>query len=79
MESMKQSSKQQLIILFLIMTVSLGMYHSTVARTILDNAINNTTYADATNMILAERWEQMKDENGAYTGKYIEPDHFWIH
>ncbi|MDY3110680.1 MAG: FtsX-like permease family protein [Lachnospiraceae bacterium] len=75
MESMKQSSKQQLIILFLIMTVSLGMYHSTVARTILDNAINNTTYADATDMILAERWEQMKDENGAYTGKYIEPDY----
>ena len=75
MESMKQSSKQQLIILFLIMTVSLGMYHSTVARTILDNAVNNTTYADATDMILAERWEQMRDENGAYTGYYIEPDY----
>lgn len=75
MESMKQSSKQQLIILFLIMTVSLGMYHSTVARTILDNAINNTNYADATDMILAERWEQIKDENGALTGNYVEPDY----
>lgn len=75
MEAMKQTSKQQLIILFLIMTVSLGMYHSTVARTILDNAIKNTNYADATDMILAERWEQIKDENGALTGNYVEPDY----
>lgn len=75
MESIKQGSKQQLIILFLIMTVSLGMYHSTVARTILDNAIRNTDYTDACDMILAERWTEIVDENGAVTGNYVEPDY----
>lgn len=75
MEAMKQSGKQQLIILFLIMTVSLGMYHSTVARTILDNALKNTEYTDACDMILAEKWKQQLDENRTFTGNYIEPDY----
>ena len=74
METIKQGRKQQLIILFLIMTVSLGMYHSTVARTILDNAVENTEYNDATDMILAEKWTEAVDTNGAKTGVFIEPD-----
>lgn len=74
-EAIKQSGKQQLIILFLIMTVSLGMYHSTVARTILDNALKNTQYVDACDMILSERWKQQLDENRVFTGNYIEPDY----
>lgn len=75
METIKQSGKQQLIILFLIMTVSLGMYHSTVARTILENAIENTDYADGTDMIIAEKWEEAVDESGTKTGVFIEPDY----
>lgn len=75
METIKQGKKQQLIILFLIMTVSLGMYHSTVARTILDNAIDNTNYNDAADMILAEKWTEAVDTNGAKTGVFIEPDY----
>lgn len=74
MEAMKQGSKQQLIILFLIMTVSLGMYHSTVARTILDNAVSNTSYSDGCDMKLKERWKEIVDETGVYTGNYVEPD-----
>ena len=75
METIKQSGKQQLIILFLIMTVSLGMYHSTVARTILDNAIENTDYNDGADMVLAEKWEEAIDQNGNKTGDYVEPDY----
>lgn len=75
METIKQGKKQQLIILFLIMTVSLGMYHSTVARTILDNAVENTDYNDATDMIIAEKWTEAVDQNGAKTGVFIEPDY----
>ncbi len=75
METIKQSGKQQLIILFLIMTISLGMYHSTVARTILENAIMNTEYADGVDMILAEKWEEAVDQEGNKTGVYVEPDY----
>ncbi len=75
METIKQSGKQQLIMLFLIMTVSLGMYHSTVARTILENAVNNTDYNDACDMILAEKWVAKVDQEGTKTGEYEEPDY----
>lgn len=75
METIKQSTKQQLIILFLIMTVSLGMYHSIVARTILENAVMNTEYRDGVDLILAEKWEEGVDEEGKKTGVYVEPDY----
>lgn len=75
METIKQSGKQQLIILFLIMTVSLGMYHSIVARTILENAVMNTEYRDGVDMILAEKWEESVNEEGNKTGLFVEPDY----
>ena len=75
METIKQSGKQQLIILFLIMTISLGMYHSIVARTILENAILNTEYTDGVDMILSEKWDEAVDQEGMKTGIYIEPDY----
>lgn len=74
MECIKSGQKKQLIMLFLIMTVSLGMYHSTVARTILDNAIDNTEYLDGADVILKEWWISQVDENGLPTGEYVEPD-----
>lgn len=75
MENIKNGRKQQLIMLFLIMTISLGMYHATVARTILDNAVENTEYLDATDVIIQEVWTEIADRYGSYTGDYIVPDY----
>lgn len=75
MENIKNGRKQQLIMLFLIMTISLGMYHATVARTILDNAVENTEYLDATDVIIKEVWTEITDRYGSYTGDYIVPDY----
>lgn len=74
MENAKNGRKQQFIMLFLIMTIALGMYHATVARTILRNAGDNTEYLDGADVIIKEVWVEMKDQNGNGTGKYIEPD-----
>ncbi len=74
MENVKNGRKQQLIMLFLIMTVSLGMYHSTVARTIVENATRNTDYVDGCDLIMKEVWTEVLDTNGAKTGAYVEPD-----
>lgn len=75
MENVKNGRKQQLIMLFLIMTVSLGMYHSAVARTIVENAVKNTDYIDGCDVTLKEVWTLITDSNGAATGGYIEPDY----
>ncbi|MCR4642080.1 MAG: FtsX-like permease family protein [Lachnospiraceae bacterium] len=74
MENVKNGRKQQLIMLFLIMTVSLGMFHSTVARTIVENAVRNKDYIDGCDLLLKEVWTEVIDRNGARTGVFIEPD-----
>ena len=74
MENIKNGRKMQLIMLFLIMTISLGMFHATVARTILENAASNRDYLDGADIILKEYWPMMTDQNGTPTGTYVEPD-----
>ena len=56
MESLKNGRKQHFIMLFLILTISLGIFHATVARTILQNAHDNTEYLDGADIILKETW-----------------------
>ncbi len=75
MENIKNGRKMQLIMLFLIMTISLGMFHATVARTILENAVKNTEYLDGVDVIIKENWPMMQDSNGTPTGTYMEPDY----
>lgn len=74
MENNKNGRKQQFIMLFLIMTISLGMYHATVARTILQNARDNTEYLDGADIVIREVWQEEKNREGGYTGNFIEPD-----
>ncbi len=73
-ENVKNGTKQQLIMLFLIMSVSLGMYHSTVAGTIVENALKNTDYVDGADVIIKEVWTEIRDTYGRPTGKFVEPD-----
>ena len=75
MENIKNGRKQQFIMLFLIMTISLGMYHATVARTILQNAKENAEYIDGADIIIREVWYELKDSNGRPLGIYVEPDY----
>ncbi|MCR4989337.1 MAG: ABC transporter permease [Lachnospiraceae bacterium] len=75
MENIKNGRKMQLIMLFLIMTVSLGMFHATVARTILENAVENTDYRDGADLVIKENWPAITDSSGVPTGQYMEPDY----
>jgi len=75
MEIIKNGRKQQLIMLFLVMTISLGMYHATVARTILSNAIENTEYLAGTDVVIKENWTEITDMYGTPTGEYVVPDY----
>ncbi len=73
-ENVKNGRKQHLIMLFLIMSVSLGMYHSTVAGTIMENALKNTDYMAGADVIIKEGWTEIRNSLGQSTGTFIEPD-----
>lgn len=76
-ENLKNGRKQQFIMLFLIMTISLGMYHATIARTILQNAIQNAEYLDGADLVIREVWNDnrsVSQGNEEIEFRYYEPD-----
>lgn len=79
LENGKNGRKQQFIMLFLIMAISLGMFHSTAARTILQNALENRNYLDGTDYIVREIWESNtsfgETEGEAEEFRYYEPNY----
>lgn len=56
-ESTRNVGKEDFIILFMILSISLGMLHATIARTILDNAVNDTSYKYSSDIRMKEKWE----------------------
>lgn len=79
MENIKNGRKQQFIMLFMILTVSLGMYHATVARTILQNARDNAEYLEPVDIIIKELWTDNSASASSAGGdvkiQYNEPDY----
>ncbi|MBQ8597873.1 MAG: ABC transporter permease [Lachnospiraceae bacterium] len=73
-ENIRNGRKQQLIMLFLIITVSLGIYHATVARTILANAVENTEYLNGGEVVFREFWPLSHDPENKTGSSFMEPD-----
>lgn len=74
-ENIRNGRKQQLIMLFLIMTISLGIYHAAVARTILANAVENTEYLSGADVVLKEIWPSSYVGGDTESVRYMEPDY----
>ncbi len=77
MENLKNGRKQQFIMLFLILTVSLGAFHAAVARTILQNAMKNVEYLDGADIIIKEVWRDnaaLVAEDPSVRPRYYEQD-----
>lgn len=76
-ENGRNGRKQQFIMLFLIMAVSLGMFHATAATTILQNALENRAYLDGADYIVREVWEDntaFQNAEAETEFRYYEPD-----
>lgn len=56
LQTIRTGTKQQFVMLFLILTVALGIFNATVARTIIANAEKNTEYLTGTNLVVQEQW-----------------------
>lgn len=57
LQTIRTGAKQQFVMLFLILTVALGIFNATVARTIIANAEENTVYLTGTNLVVQEQWK----------------------
>lgn len=78
LETIRSGKKQEFIMLFMIMTVSLGIYNATVARTIVSNAEANATYIAGSDIVLKEKWSDnsyVVQMEPSTEFKYYEPDY----
>lgn len=75
-EGIRGAQKKEFIMLFMILTVSLGIHNTTVARTIVANAEKNAGYITGADLVLKEVW---KDSSGMIPPPdpiiYTEPDY----
>lgn len=62
LQILRTSKKQYFIMIFLILTVALGMFNATIARTILSNAEESERYSVGADIVINEVW----DSNEAY-------------
>lgn len=77
LQTIRTGGKQQFVMLFLILTVALGIFNATVARTIIANAEQNTTYLTGTNLVVQEQWKNNEAYAKTHPGTelfYNEPE-----
>ncbi len=77
LQTIRTGAKQQFVMLFLILTVALGIFNATVARTIIANAEQNTTYLTGTNLVVQEQWKNNEAYAKTHPGTelfYSEPE-----
>lgn len=57
LQILRSSGKQRFMMVFLILTVALGIYNTTVARTILSNAERGLEYKNGADIVFKEVWK----------------------
>jgi len=76
LEGIRGARKKEFIMLFMILTVALGIHNTTVARTIVANAEKNAGYITGADLVLKEVW---KDNSAIVSAgeavTYVEPDY----
>lgn len=77
LQTIRTGAKQQFVMLFLILTVALGIFNATVARTIIANAEENTVYLTGANLVVQEQWKSNEGYAKTHPGTelyYVEPE-----
>lgn len=75
-EGIRGAQKKEFIMLFMILTVALGIHNTTVARTIVANAEKNAGYATGADLVLKEAWQNNSAMVPAGESvSYVEPDY----
>ena len=77
MDAKSAGKKQEFIMIFLMLTVALGIYNAYVARTIVSNAEKNASYVNGCELAIKEVWSDNSktvEMDPSVEFKYYEPD-----
>lgn len=71
----RTKSNQGFLMVFLILTVAMGIYNAQAARSINANAQEKLAYSNGADIVLQEVWEKVESEDGSDSSdQYVEPD-----
>lgn len=74
---LRQKANQDFIMIFLVMTIALGVFNAQTASTINENAETNTRYVTGADIVLRDKWSSNADQveqNPSLDLIYYEPD-----
>ena len=77
LQILRTGGKQSFMMVFLMLTVSLGIFNATVARTILTNSESGIRYATGADIVFQQKWEDNSafvENDPELTLTYTEPD-----
>ena len=77
LQTIRTGRRQYFIMIFLVLTVALGIFNATVARTIISNAERNIAYVNGVDVVLQEHWNDNSAQIRAGMAEklaYTEPD-----
>ena len=66
----RNSGRQIFMMEFLVLTVALGIFNATVARTILYNAMQNESHLLGTDLVLEQKWKSNNIQGNIILFKY---------
>ncbi len=77
LQILRTGNKQYFIMVFMILTIALGIFNSTIARTILLNTEKNAEYSTGAELTFQEDWKQDKNLSAGEGKDYswIEPEY----
>ncbi len=62
LQIIRTGNKQHFIMVFMILTIALGIFNATIARTIVLNAEKNTEYSTGSDLVVQESWSNNTGE-----------------
>ncbi len=78
LQIIRTGNKQYFIMVFMILTIALGIFNSTIARTIVLNAEKNAEYSTGAELTFEENWKQKDSPSSGgedSEGEWIEPEY----
>ena len=70
----RATTDQRFLMVFLVLTIAVGIFNATTARTINQNTEDNLRYRNGSDMVLREEWKDNSKDETAKMRLYEEPD-----
>lgn len=74
LRAQRAATDQRFLMVFLVLTIAVGIFNATTARTINQNKEDNLSYRNGADLVLLQVWGDNSNDESAETRVYYEPD-----